>query len=298
MIFKLGGSILTNLDDLEFAANKIAQYISTAATLPIIVISAFKNHTDDLVRMSKRVGQESDSFVVTVGEQITAGLFAQALQKHGVCAKALTGWQVPIIVSPKYEDHLFVDPAKINALINDGVLPVVTGFQGVDEAGNICDLGRGGSDLTAIYLAKVFNTFCVLLKSAGGVCSADPELIQKCFVWEKVGYDNLLQMANAGSRVVQKDALLVAKAHNVIIKVTGIDFKTQTIVSAHNQDFWSVFDFEHKLRVVATNNMLADVLDQNGFKKHDGFYQFHKAYFDMELEAHKIYDIIVRGTKA
>ncbi len=298
MVFKIGGSILSNIDDLDFAAARIAQYVAETKNIPIIAISAFKNYTDDLVRMVQKFAtnesNRSGSFVVTVGEQITAGLFALALEKYGINAKPFAGWQLPIIVDSKYEDNIYIDTARIQKELDSSVVPVITGFQGIDKNSEVCDLGRGGTDLTAIYLAKVFNAECVLLKKSGGVCSADPDLISNCFVWDKIGYDNLLQLAESGSRVVQKDALLIAKAHNVPLKVTGIDFTSNTMVSDHNIDFWSVFETNHKLRVVTTK--MGNILKENGFKHHgffasSGYYEFNRVYFDMHLEAYKIYNI-------
>lgn len=268
-VIKIGGSVLGDIDDLDFAARKIAKFANNA--LPIIVISAFKNYTDELVRMNSHFNHAPSSFVTTVGEQITAGLFELALQKYGKKAKALAGWQIPLIISNKYEDGMHVDERKIRSLLDEGIIPVITGFQGVDESFEIKDLGRGGSDLSAIYLAKVFSSACVLLKKSGGICSADPNLIDEFFIWSEIGYDNLLSLAQSGSKVVQKDALLVAKNHKVPIKITNLDFASHTYVRELNQDFWSLLAYEDRLRVV-TNKKVKE-LEDSGF-------EFHKTYYE------------------
>jgi len=308
MVFKLGGSVLSDIDELESVAKKISQYIANTKSdtneLPVIAISAFKNHTDNLLNMTKRFSQrdfanshqdlahQAISFVSTTGEQVSAGLFALALQKYGIRAQAFAGWQLPIIF---VNNEVQVEKQKIQAAIASGCVPVVAGFQGVDEDGRICDLGRGGTDLTAMCLAQVMDRDCVLLKKSSGVCSADPDLINDCFVWPKIGYDNLIHLAQAGSRIVQKDAMQVAKKHGIRLKVAGMDFvsgsilQVQTEVVASDTDFWSVFEFDHKLRVVS--NKRFDQLLEQGFKfVEDGaYYQFEKPYFDMQVEARKVY---------
>lgn len=347
MVFKIGGSVLSGIDELEIVAKKISQYIvntrlddaksntsshiksdltksdknfdtnfdaksnirSGGNELPIIAISAFKNQTDKLLQMTKRLTKQLEqgefhhdlvnqavSFVSTTGEQVAAGLFALALQKYGVRAQAFAGWQLPIIVSKTVCNHeVRVEKQKIQAALAGGCVPVIAGFQGVDDDGRICDLGRGGTDLTAMCLAQVMDRDCVLLKKSSGVCSADPDLISHCFVWPKISYDNLIHLAQAGSRIVQKDAMQVAKKHGMRLKVTGLDFvcesgfQAQTEVVDHDVDFWSVFECNHKLRVVA--NKRFDELLEHGFKfVEDGaYYQFEKPYFDMQVEAHKVY---------
>jgi|GEM_PF-3143331 len=268
-VIKIGGSVLSNVDDLDFAARKIAKFSS--GNLPIIVISAFKNYTDDLVKMNSYFCDKQSSFVTTVGEQITAGLFELALQKYGKKAKALAGWQIPLIVSSRYEDGLFLDERKIRGLLEDGVIPIITGFQGVDESFEIRDLGRGGSDLSAIFLAKVFKSTCILLKHSGGICSADPNLVDEFFIWSDIGYDNLLSLAQSGSKVVQKEALVVAKASKVPIKITNLDFASHTYVRGFNENFWSLLAYQEKLRIVT--NKIVNSMSDHGFCFFGNYYE-------------------------
>lgn len=300
MIIKIGGSILSNLDDLDLVAQKICEFIKVG-NMPIIAISAFKNYTNELIRMNTHFSNDISSFIVTVGEQITAGLFALALQKYGYKAKPLAGWQVPIIIGDKHEDNLYIDKAKIENLLNQGTIPIIAGYQGMDENNEVKDLGRGGTDLTAVYLAKAFEKTCILLKKSNGVCSADPELINSCFVWNKLGYDNLLYLAESGSRIVQKDALLIAKKYNVRLKVAGLEFAQEnakyTDIGAINQDFWSIFEHGHKLRIITTKKMDAKEMDfllENGFEFNGEYYQFKRSYFDLKLEANRIYKICMQ----
>lgn len=291
-VIKVGGSILSDLNDLDNAARKIAEYVDSQSCLqlPIVVVSAFKNHTDELMKMSGYFSSETASFVITAGENITAGLFALALEKYGKRAKALAGWQVPIIVKPHNCLDISIDKRKIVHLLENGIVPVITGFQGVDEDFEIQDLGRGGSDLSAIHLANAFNSTCILLKKSGGVCSADPDLVENCFIWSAVGYENLLNLVQSGARIVQRDALLVAKFHSVPIMITNLDFSSHTAVSydAVEQDgkFWSLISYKQKLRVVGRI-----ALKKYGFDFHDNYYEFNNDASDLKTEALKIYDV-------
>lgn len=310
MIIKIGGSVLKNIDALEIAAKKMAAQIKQSSTIPIIIISAFKNSTNELLRMVLRFSNEFsnenidvqmnkynemnselsfNSFVLTTGEQITAGLFALALEKEGVNALPFASWQIPIILE---NNNLHIEKKIIQKCIDNQVVPIVTGYQAIDKKNNIKDLGRGGSDLTAIAFAQTFNQVCVLIKNSGGICAADPDLISSAFSWPELSYDNALAIANAGSRVIQSQALELAKAANVVLKVTNLDFQDYTLINNIDKPFWSIFEYKHKLRLVT--NKKADFVKEHNFNLCENIsnsYEFNRSYFDMKSEADKIYHL-------
>lgn len=288
-VIKIGGSILANINDLEFAARRIAEY-SSHGKLPIVVVSAFKDYTDSLVQMARYFDHNDDlatSFVTTTGEQITAGLFAKALQKYGRSAKALAGWQVPIIMNSN--GAIDVQTDKIFSLLENGVIPIVTGFQAVNENNDICDLGRGGSDLTAVCLADKFNRACVLVKKSGGICSADPDLNTNYFVWSDVGYENLMHLLESGARVVQKDALQVAINNNVRVRVTNLTFSSATDIVQKERAFWSLIKHNDALRIVT--NLFDTEFAGFDFCKNGNYYEMNCAHHDISQEASRAYDL-------
>lgn len=290
-VIKIGGSILSDIDSLEFAAEKIAQLNE----IPIIVISAFKGFTDDLIKMNSRFCSDFSSFTITVGEQMTAGLFASALQKFGKKAKPLTGWQVPIIVDPNYEEGLFIDYRKIVNLVQNGIIPVITGFQGIDHYFEIKDLGRGGSDLTAISIAKAINSVCVLVKDVGGIAAVEPALVSNSFIWPEVGYDDLIDLASSGSKVVQKDALLIALKYSVPLKITNLDFSSSTFVVQSSKNFWSLLSYGNKLRVITKRN---DKFIKNcgfNFCQEYNYHEYNNEVANLKVEAEKLYNLFLNN---
>jgi len=280
-VIKIGGSLLNDVHDIEKLACSICDIYIKSKKLPVIVISAFKDHTDELIKMSSNFAATPSSVILTAGEQITAGLLEMALQKKSIKAQALMGWQVPI----KVESIISAEKTVILNLISKGIIPIIAGFQGVDENNEIKDLGRGGSDLTAVCVAKALDAKCILLKKHGGICSADPELISNCFVWDNLGYDNLLHLAQAGSPVIQKEALIYAKENNVSICVSSLSSQKKTNITDFNEGFWNLFLYNKKLRLVSSKKN--DSLKGFGFNFKNEYYECEN--FD-SLHTSKVYE--------
>lgn len=285
-IIKIGGSTLT---DLKILDKIVESFCKQNCSNKVFVVSAFKNYTDDLIRMNNYFSQKQSSFVITSGEQITAGLFAVAFEKYGKKAIPLAAWQVPII--KKDNGKIKIDSKKILKYLSQGIIPIITGFQCINENFEIQDLGRGGSDLTAVLLAQKLNSNCTIVKEFAGINSVDPALFSEGFIWKNVDYDNMINFANAGGKVVQSGALEIAKKSNVNIKVTDVLNSNSTIINKTKSQFWSIFKHENKIRMV---NSKKNIMQKNlgfSFQSYLDFYDFDTIYDNITLQAKKIYDV-------
>jgi aspartate kinase len=160
--------------------------------------------------------------VVASGEQVTAGLMALALQKRGLKSKSYMSWQVPIISNTQHGRARIEDipPEILDAALNDGVIPVVAGFQGVTKDGRITTLGRGGSDTTAVALAAALKANrCDIYTDVDGVYTTDPRIVPQARKLKKVGYEEMLEMASLGAKVLQTRSVELAAKEEVVVMV-------------------------------------------------------------------------------
>jgi aspartokinase len=139
-----------------------------------------------------------------------------------------------------------------------------------------------------VLVAKAIKGICCLIKDSGGVCSADPYLVKNCFVWDEIGYENLYQLAKSGSRVIQKEALLIAQKYNIGLKVTNLKFNTKTNVNQANTNFWSLISYQNALRVITKK--ASNFLEKYGFCEQDHYYEAQNIR-NLQKEAEKIYQI-------
>ena len=192
----------------------------------VVVVSAMGDTTDELIILAEKVSsspadRELDMLMST-GEQITAALLTMALHELGIKAVSFTGSQVGIITDSTYRKAkiLEISTEKIAEHLKHGFVVVVAGFQGVDYKHNITTLGRGGSDTTAVALAAVLNAdVCKIFTDVDGVYTADPRVIPEARKIDRISYDEMLEMASLGAKVLQSRAVEFAKKYSVKVEV-------------------------------------------------------------------------------
>ena len=224
IVKKFGGTSLGDVSRLKNVAVRIRDAHESGQFLAIVV-SARGNHTDTLIdeykKTSPHVGPEFD-VVVSAGEQISAGLLAQELQNLGVEARSWLGWQIPILTCGSYGaaqiEH--IEAKKLQAEIKSGVIPIVTGFQGVDKTGRITTLGRGGSDFTAVALAVALGADkCDIYTDVPGVYAADPKKQSGTKKLNVISYEEMLAFVDQGAKVIERRAVELAQKNSLKIEV-------------------------------------------------------------------------------
>lgn len=226
IVQKFGGTSVATLDRIQRVAEIIAKSKMEGNEV-VAVVSAMAGTTNRLIEYVRNLGanegeQEYDR-VISSGEMITAGLLAIALKRIGVAAKSYASWQVPILTDDMFGRAKIKDVSPINLQnnIRNGVVPVVCGFQGITGNNDITTLGRGGSDLTAVAVASALSAVCEIYSDVDGVYTVDPNLYAKAVRLESINYEEMLEMAAQGAKVLQEQSVLYAKEKNVVVRVVS-----------------------------------------------------------------------------
>ena len=225
IVQKFGGTSVGTVERIEQVADKVKTFREAGNDL-VIVLSAMSGETNRLIELAKQVSdhplpRELD-MIVSTGEQVTIGLLSMALNKRGVPAVSYTGSQVRILTDSSHTKAriLKIDDQKIRADLKAGRVVVVAGFQGVDEHGNITTLGRGGSDTTGVALAAALKADeCQIYTDVDGVYTTDPRVVAQAQRLEKITFEEMLEMASLGSKVLQIRAVEFAGKYNVPLRV-------------------------------------------------------------------------------
>jgi aspartate kinase len=225
IVQKYGG---TSVADSERVKNVAQKAIRTkeAGNGVIVVVSAMAGETDKLINLAHGLvplpdGRELDVLIST-GEQVSISLVSMAIKSMGHEAKSYLGYQIPIQTDSAYGKARIthVKPDKIMRDVKAGKVVVVAGFQGIDDEGNLTTLGRGGSDTTAVALAAILKAdVCEIFTDVDGVYTTDPNVCEKARKLEKISYDEMLEMASLGAKVLQIRAVEFAKKYNVALHV-------------------------------------------------------------------------------
>ena len=222
---KFGGTSVGSIERIEAVADKVIRYKEQGHDL-VIVLSAMSGETNRLIDLAKQIDEnplarEMDVLVST-GEQVTISLLAMALTKRGYPARSYTGAQVKLLTDSVHTKARIrsIDDAKMRADLDKGRVVVVAGFQGVDEEGNITTLGRGGSDTSAVALAAALKADeCQIYTDVGGVYTTDPRVVDKARRLESITFEEMLEMASLGSKVLQIRSVEFAGKYNVPLRV-------------------------------------------------------------------------------
>lgn len=249
IVQKFGGTSLDTSEKREIVANHIKKAIDSGFR-PVVVVSAMGRAgnayaTDTLLKLADKIYSDINprekDLLMSCGEIISAVIMVQTLQKIGIDAVALTGAQAGILTDDKFGESEVkkVDPANINKFLEEGSVPVVAGFQGVTEDGDITTLGRGGSDTTASILAVAIKAIYIeIYTDVEGIMTADPCLVKDARILSEVSYNEVCELAYQGARVLHPRAAEVAMKEAIPIKVKStICGGTGTLI--HNQDLRS-----------------------------------------------------------
>ena len=225
IVQKFGGTSVGDAERIKNVASRIAKSCADGNSI-VVVLSAMSGETDRLLSLAKSIvsdprGRETDVLLST-GEQVSIALLSMALEELGVPAVSFTGPQVKILTDNVYNKARIedIDSTRLRATLDDGKVAVVAGFQGVDSEGNITTLGRGGSDTTAVALAAALEADeCQIYTDVDGVYTTDPRIVPEARRLSQVTYEEMLEMASLGAKVLQIRAVEFASKYKVKLRV-------------------------------------------------------------------------------
>ena len=225
IVIKFGGTSIGSVEKIIAAAKIIKKKISKNNKI-IVVVSAMAGKTNELVKQSEKISKKFSKRELDVllasGEQVTSALLAGALNELKVKAKSFMGWQVPILTDGDQNNSRIINKKKkkINQFISNKGVAIIPGFQGVSKNGDITTIGRGGSDATAVAIAKFFKTdHCEIYTDVEGVFSTDPKNFPKAKKISKISYEEMLEMSSLGAKVMQSSAVQTAMIYNIPLHV-------------------------------------------------------------------------------
>ena len=244
-VLKFGGTSVGTIDRILHVANIIKKERSLGNKI-IVVVSAMAGKTNELIKLSSEI---SDNFnkrefdvLLSSGEQVTCALLSGALIKLDIKAKSWMNWQIPILTEGEHTNariiNMHVD--KINKYLDEDGVAILPGFQGISKNGDITTIGRGGSDATAVAVAKIFNTdICEIYTDVDGVFSSDPNKIPVAKKIEKISYDEMLELSSLGAKVIQSSAVQTSMIYDIPIEVksTFTERKGTKIFGQENIDY-------------------------------------------------------------
>tara|TARA_B100002052_G_scaffold183030_1_gene166712 strand:- start:565 stop:1776 length:1212 start_codon:yes stop_codon:yes gene_type:complete len=244
-VLKFGGTSVGSVKRILHAAEIVKKEHSKGNQI-IVVVSAMSGKTNELISHSSSI---SDKFnkremdvLLSSGEQVTSALMAGALNEIGIKSKSWMNWQIPILTEGEHTNSRIVNMSinKINSFLSEGGVAVIPGFQGISQNGEITTIGRGGSDASAVAVAKIFQTeSCEIYTDVDGVYSTDPSNIPVAKKIPKISYDEMLELSSLGAKVIQSSAVQTAMMYDIPLQVksTFTDREGTEIFSQENIDY-------------------------------------------------------------
>ena len=233
VVLKFGGTSVGSIDRIKKVADLITTYTKKKYKV-IVVTSAMSGVTNDLINKSKKISNNFSNaeydVLVSSGEQVSCALIAGRLIHKGFNSRSWMGWQIPIITDDKHKYSKIdkVNKQKIIKYLKSGGIPIVTGFQGINRENRITTIGRGGSDASAIVLAKFFKAErCIIYTDVEGVYTTDPKKLRNAKKIEVISYEEMLEMASLGAKVMQPVSIQDARLGRVNIEVKS-SFKNKS----------------------------------------------------------------------
>ena len=225
IVMKFGGTSVASIERIRSVAERVQAQVAGGDEVAVVV-SAMAGQTDHLIGQVRQVGQLVDlreyDVVVSTGEQVTAGLLAITLQSLGVSARSWLGWQIPIHSDTAHGSARIeeIDVGRIVERLAEGQVAVVPGFQAVDPQNRVTTLGRGGSDTSAVALAAALRAErCDIYTDVDGVYTSDPRIVSRARKLDRVTYEEMLEMASQGAKVLQTRSVEMAMKHAVRVQV-------------------------------------------------------------------------------
>jgi len=221
IVQKFGGTSVGDLDRIQNVANRVAKTVKEGNSV-VVVVSAMSGETNKLVgyaeHFSKTPSVAEVDMLLSSGERVTASLLSIALNEMGHSAIAMTGRQAGILTTSRHTKARIedIDPSKMNNAVSEGKIVVVAGFQGVNDEGLVTTLGRGGSDLSAVAIAGAIGAeLCEIYTDVDGIYTTDPRIEPKAKKLDKISYEEMLELASLGAKVLQNRSVEMAKKLNV-----------------------------------------------------------------------------------
>ena len=200
-VLKFGGTSVGTIERILHVA-RIIQKEQSLGSKVIAVVSAMSGKTNELIKLSKEISDEFNKreldVLLSSGEQVTCALLSGALTKLNIKAKSWLNWQIPIVTEGEHSNARIINMniEKINKYLDEGGIAIIPGFQGISKNGDITTIGRGGSDATAVAIAKIFNAdYCEIYTDVDGVFSTDPNKIPVAKKIDKISYDEMLELS-------------------------------------------------------------------------------------------------------
>ncbi len=247
IVQKYGGTSVANLERIRKVAERVASYKRKGHDL-VVVVSAMAGETDRLINLAKAITPDPPlrelDMLVSTGEQVTASLLAITLQSMGYKAISFLGFQVPIYTTELFTKARIKDIKidKIKKELSEGKIVVVAGFQGVTERGDITTLGRGGSDTTAVALAAALKAeLCEIYTDVEGVYTADPRIVPNARKLSKISYEEMLEMASSGAKVLEMRSVELAMIYKVPLVVrSSFNYEEGTLITEEDEEMEKV----------------------------------------------------------
>ena len=243
IVMKFGGTSVANIERIQNVANIVENKFKEGNKV-VVVVSAMAGVTNDLVEKSKAISKNFSNseydVLLSSGEQVTSALLSAALINKGLNARSMLGWQIPIVTEGQHKNSriISVNSEIIENYINNGHIIVVPGFQGVSDQMRISTIGRGGSDASAVALAKALDADrCEIYTDVEGVFTTNPDICKDAKKIEKISYDEMLEMASLGAKVMQSTSVQKAMMNDVeiFVKSTFAPEKSGTQITSDDK---------------------------------------------------------------
>ncbi len=247
VVQKYGGTSVGTIEKIQNVARRVARTYDEGNDM-VVVVSAMAGETNKLVALAEGMcefpSEREYDVLVAAGEQVSIALLSMALQSMGYKAKSYLGWQIPIYTDSAFSKARIeeIKDANIREDLRKGTIVIVAGFQGIDRDNNITTLGRGGSDTSAVAVAAALKAdVCEILTDVDGVYTTDPRIVPEATKMEKVSYDEMLEMASLGSKVLQIRSVEFAKKYDVVVHVrSSLNDNPGTLVTKEDADMETV----------------------------------------------------------
>ena len=244
-VLKFGGTSVGTIDRIQHVANIIKKEQS-AGNKVIAIVSAMAEKTNELIQFSNQISKDFNKreldVLLSSGEQVTSALLSGALNELGIKAKSWMNWQIPILTEGEHANARIINMhiETINEYLKKDGVAVIPGFQGISKNGDTTTIGRGGSDATAVAVAKIFNAdSCEIYTDVDGVFSTDPNKIPVAKKIENISYDEMLELSSLGAKIMQSSAVQTAMMYDIPLEVrsTFTERKGTKIFNQENIDY-------------------------------------------------------------